>query len=120
VLQADGGTRTAAITGSFVALVEALRRLRRLGQVGELPLRDFVAATSVGRVGGKVLLDLAYDEDSTAEVDMNVVGAEDGTLIEVQGTAEKGTFDRKQLDAMIDLATIGIKELAAAQRKVVG
>ncbi len=120
VLQADGGTRTAAITGSFVALVEALRRLRRLGQVGELPLRDFVAATSVGRVNGKVLLDLAYDEDSTAEVDMNVVKTGGGRFIEVQGTAETTPFDDTELAELLAMANKGIAELVALQKKVLG
>ena len=120
VLQADGGTRTAAITGSFVALVEALRRLRRLGQVGELPLRDFVAATSVGRVNGKVLLDLAYDEDSTAEVDMNVVKTGAGRFVELQGTAEATPFEDAELADLLALANKGIGELIAAQKKVLG
>ena len=121
VLCADGGTRVASITGAWIALALAIGKLVETGKLKDRSaLRPPVAAVSVGIVGGEVVLDLPYLEDSTAEVDMNVVGAEDGTLIEVQGTAEKGTFDRKQLDAMIDLATIGIKELAAAQRKVVG
>jgi ribonuclease PH len=114
VLQADGGTRVASITGAWVALA--------LARDGALPdmraLRPPVCAVSVGVVDGEVVLDLPYVEDSKAEVDMNVVGAEDGSLIEVQGTAEHGTFDRKQLDAMLDLATAGIRELAAAQRRI--
>jgi len=120
VIQADGGTRCASITGAFVALVLALGKIKDAGQLKSIPVSDYVAATSVGIVAGMPLLDLAYEEDSKADVDMNVVGGEDGTLIEVQGTAERGTFDRKQLDAMLDLASVGIKALAAAQRKVIG
>ena len=119
VLQADGGTRVASITGAWVALALAIDKLVAAGTLADArALRPPVAAVSVGVVGGEVVLDLPYVEDSKAEVDMNVVGGEDGTLIEVQGTAEKGTFDRKQLDAMLDLAAIGIRELAVAQRKV--
>ena len=117
VLCADGGTRVTSITGAWIAVALAIQKLG-LGDTGAL--KPPVAAVSVGIVGGEVVLDLPYLEDSKAEVDMNVVGSEDGTLIEVQGTAEKGTFDRKQLDAMLDLATAGIKELAAAQRAIAG
>ena len=121
VLCADGGTRVASITGAWVALALAIGKLVRDKALPDMrALRPPVAAVSVGVVNGKVVLDLPYLEDSNAEVDMNVVGAEDGTLIEVQGTAEQGTFDRKQLDAMLDLASLGIRELAAAQRKVAG
>ncbi len=121
VLQADGGTRVASITGAWVALALAIDKLVAQGKLPDARgLRPPVAAVSVGVVNGEVVLDLPYVEDSKADVDMNVVGTEDGTLIEVQGTAEHGTFDRKQLDAMLDLAGIGLRELAAAQRKVVG
>jgi ribonuclease PH len=121
VLCADGGTRVASITGAWIALAFAIRRLVASGKLADPgALRPPVAAVSVGVVGGEVVIDLPYLEDSQAEVDMNVVGSEDGTLIEVQGTAEHGTFDRKQLDAMLDLATIGIRQLVAAQRAVVG
>jgi ribonuclease PH len=116
VLCADGGTRVTSITGAWIAVALAIQKL---GLEGTGALKPPVAAVSVGIVGGEVVLDLPYLEDSKAEVDMNVVGSEDGTLIEVQGTAEKGTFDRKQLDAMLDLATAGIKQLAAAQRAIV-
>jgi ribonuclease PH len=116
VLCADGGTRVTSITGAWIAVALAIQKL---GLEGIGALKPPVAAVSVGIVGGEVVLDLPYLEDSQAEVDMNVVGSEDGTLIEVQGTAEKGTFDRKQLDAMIDLASAGIKQLAAAQRAIV-
>ncbi len=121
VLSADGGTRVASITGAWVAQALAVDKLVAGGKLAtRAALRPPVAAVSVGVVNGEVVLDLPYVEDSKADVDMNVVGTEDGTLIEVQGTAEHGTFDRKQLDAMLDLATVGIKELAAAQRKVAG
>ncbi|MGE0870094.1 MAG: ribonuclease PH [Kofleriaceae bacterium] len=120
VLSADGGTRVASITGAWVALALAIEKLVAAGKLRDRSaLKPPVAAVSVGVVGGEVVLDLPYVEDSKADVDMNVVGTEDGTLIEVQGTAEHGTFDRKQLDAMLDLATIGIRQLAAAQRQVV-
>ncbi|MEO8707021.1 MAG: ribonuclease PH [Kofleriaceae bacterium] len=119
VLSADGGTRVASITGAWVALALAIAKLVRDGALPDMrALKPPVAAVSVGVVGGEVVLDLPYIEDSKADVDMNVVGTEDGTLIEVQGTAEHGTFDRKQLDAMLDLATIGLKQLAQAQRAI--
>jgi ribonuclease PH len=120
VLQADGGTRTAAITGSFVALVEALRHLKRKGAFGDLPLRDFVAATSVGKVGGQIYLDLKYDEDSTAEVDMNIVKTGRGQFVEVQGTAEAAPFSQEDLDALMAAAEQGIQELVAIQKKALG
>jgi ribonuclease PH len=120
VISADGGTRVASITGAWIALAFAIHKLAATGRLPDTrALRPPVAAVSVGIVGGEVVLDLAYTEDSAAEVDMNVVGSEDGSLIEVQGTAEHGAFDRKQLDAMLDLATGGIRELAAAQRRVI-
>ncbi|HSC29372.1 MAG TPA: ribonuclease PH [Vicinamibacterales bacterium] len=120
VIQADGGTRTASITGGFVALVLALQRLRDLGHVKGVPVQDFVAATSVGVVSGVPMLDLAYDEDSRADVDMNIVKTGDGRFIEVQGTAEGPPFERKALDDLMDLADDGIRELVALQRSVVG
>jgi ribonuclease PH len=119
VLQADGGTRTASICGGYLALHDAISRLVQSGTIKKHPISERCAAVSVGIVNGEAALDLPYVEDSTAEVDMNVVGNESGALIEVQGTAEHGTFDRKQLDAMLDLATVGIRRLAAAQRQVV-
>jgi len=120
VLSADGGTRVASITGAWVACALAIHKLVAAGQLPDMrALRPPVAAVSVGIVGGNVVLDLPYAEDSKADVDMNVVGGEDGALIEVQGTAEHGTFDRRQLDAMLDLAAQGIRELAKAQRDVV-
>jgi ribonuclease PH len=120
VIQADGGTRTAAITGAFVALVLAFERLRAQGAITKLPITDYVAATSVGVVGGTPLLDLAYDEDSRAEVDMNVVKTSDGRFIEVQGTAETKPFDRASLDMLLSLADEGIQQLIAKQRETVG
>jgi ribonuclease PH len=115
VLQADGGTRTAAITGACTALAIALGKLVEAGTLKESPLKQMVAATSVGVVDGAVLLDLAYEEDSRAEVDMNVVMTADGGLVETQATAEKGTYTRAQLDQMLDVAAKGIGELLAAQ-----
>jgi ribonuclease PH len=120
VIQADGGTRTASITGGFVALVLALQRMRELAIIRDLPILDYVAATSVGIVDGTALLDLAYDEDSKAEVDMNFVKTGDGRFIELQGTAEGQPFDKRALDALMDLADGGIKELIAMQKSVVG
>ncbi len=120
VIQADGGTRTAAITGAFVALVLALDRLRTQGALKSIPVTDYVAATSVGIVQDTPLLDLAYEEDSAAEVDMNIVKTGGGKFIEVQGTAETQPFDRAALDALLDLADKGIAELIAKQRAIVG
>jgi ribonuclease PH len=120
VIQADGGTRTASITGAFVALVLALRRLQEQGALERVPVRDYVAATSVGVVGGVPLLDLAYDEDSRAEVDMNVVRTGAGQFVEVQGTAESEPFDRAALEKLLDLAGEGIERLIDLQREIVG
>jgi ribonuclease PH len=120
VIQADGGTRTAAITGGFVALVIALERLRSQAAIARVPITDYVAATSVGIVQGTPLLDLAYDEDSRAEVDMNVVKTSDGRFIELQGTAETKPFDRASLDTLLALADRGINDLIAKQREIVG
>ena len=120
VLQADGGTRTAAITGGFVALVLALEKLRERGAIPRVPVTDYVAATSVGIVAGEALLDLPYEEDSRAEVDMNVVKTSDGRFIELQGTAETKPFARDVLDALLALADKGITDLIAQQREIVG
>jgi len=120
VLQADGGTRTASITGGFVAMVLAMQRLRASGALKSLPVQDHVAATSVGVVDGVPLLDLAYDEDSRAEVDMNIVKTGDGRFIEVQGTAEGPPFERRALDDLMELAEAGIRELVALQRSIIG
>ncbi len=118
VIQADGGTRTAAITGAAVALGLALNALVKAGTLKSSPLKQLVAATSVGIVDGEALLDLCYEEDSQAEVDMNVVMTADGGLVETQATAEKGSFSRAQLNGLIDLAETGMKEIFAAQRMV--
>jgi ribonuclease PH len=116
VLQADGGTRTAAITGAYVALAAAMGKLVADGTYPKLPIKCPVAATSVGIVGGVPLLDLAYDEDSTADVDFNVVMTGEGKFVEVQGTAEKGAFDRDQMDQLLALADKGIRDSIVAQR----
>ena len=118
VLQADGGTRTAAITGACVALALAINKLVAAGTLKTSPLRQMVAATSVGIVDGNILLDLAYEEDSRATVDMNVVMLADGGLVETQATAEKDSYSRKQLSAMLDYAEKGIHELLAAQQAI--
>src|SRR6202453_2431017 len=118
VLQADGGTRTAAITGACVALALALGKLVAAGTLKTSPLRQMVAATSVGIVDGNVLLDLCYEEDSRATVDMNVVMLADGGLVETQATAEKDSYTRTQLNQMLDLAEKGIHDLLATQRAI--
>jgi ribonuclease PH len=120
VIQADGGTRTASITGGFIALVDALRPLIAEGKLAKLPLKDFVAATSVGRCGSEAFLDLCYEEDSKAEVDMNVVGTGSGDLVEVQATAEHKPFSKAELDALLALAAKGVKELIDLQKKELG
>ncbi len=119
VLQADGGTRTAAITGGWVALALAVRAVRQERKLAQDPMRRHVAAVSVGIVDGSVRLDLDYDEDSTAEVDMNVVATGDGQLVEVQGTAEGKPFRRADLDRMLDAAIGGVLELKAVQEAAV-
>jgi ribonuclease PH len=118
VIQADGGTRTASITGAWVALALACRRLEREGLVTRNPVVQSVAAVSVGLVDGRPLLDLAYEEDSRAEVDMNVVMTGAGEYVELQGTGEGGTFRRTQLDLLADLAWKGIQRLLEAQKRV--
>lgn len=120
VIQADGGTRTASITGSFIALADAFRFMKERGMFGKLPLRDFVAAVSVGMVDGEAALDLNYDEDSSAEVDMNMVMTGKGAFVEVQGTAETMPFTRQEMEKMTSLAEDGIKALVARQRELVG
>src|SRR6266446_3836487 len=120
VIQADGGTRTASITGAFVALALAIETLRDREVLKTVPLTDYVAATSVGIVDGEPLLDLAYEDDSRAEVDMNIVKTGDGRFVEVQGTAEAIPFGRDALNRLLDLADLGIKRLVAKQREIVG
>lgn len=117
VVQADGGTRTASITGSFIALFDAVSVLEERENKKNL-LHDFVAATSVGIIGSELLLDLNYEEDSQADVDMNVIMTGSGELIEVQGTAERSPFSRKEMDSLIDLAEKGIKELISMQKRI--
>ena len=118
VLQADGGTRTAAITGAYIAMSAALRQLVKFGALKRSPVRDFVAATSVGIIGGVPMLDLCYQEDSCADVDMNVVMTGSGRYVEVQATAEKIAFDESQLQTLLALARRGIEELVAVQEKL--
>jgi len=118
VLQADGGTRTASITGAYIALSAALRKMVKFGTLKKSPLRDFVAATSVGIVGGVPMLDLCYQEDSQAEVDMNVVMTGAGQFVELQATAEKTPFDDQQFASLIALARAGIQQLVAAQKSL--
>ena len=119
VIQADGGTRCAAITGAWIAVHDALAVWKDAGKVASIPLLGHVAATSVGLVDGQMLLDLDYSEDSVAEVDMNVVMDDKGRFIEVQGTGEQIPFDRARLDAMLDLAGAGIERLVSVQRAIV-
>ena len=119
VMQADGGTRAAAVTGGFVALADSVHLLREQGKIKEDPLSDYVGAISVGIVEGRILLDLSYAEDSIAEVDMNVVMTGAGRFVEVQGTGEECPFSREQLDAMLTLAAQGIQDLVHLQRRLV-
>ena len=118
VIQADGGTRTASITGSFIALADALNKLKKQGQICAVPLKDFVAATSVGMVNGNLLLDLTYEEDSNADVDMNIVMTGKEEFIEIQGTSERKTFNKPQMDKLLELAKKGIGELIDTQRNL--
>jgi len=120
VIQADGGTRTASITGAFVALVDLFKRLRQDGVIKEIPVSDYLSAISVGIVDNQILLDLEYEEDSRAEVDMNYVMTGSGLFIEVQGTAERDPFTKEQLDLMIELAARGIQKIIEKQREIVG
>jgi ribonuclease PH len=117
VIQADGGTRAASITGAYVALVDAFRKMVRNGVIEKVPIKDSVAAISVGKVEGEVLLDLNYDEDSRAEVDMNVAMTGDGKFVEVQGTAEEAVFTKRELDELTKMAQKGIRELTRIQKK---
>jgi ribonuclease PH len=120
VISADGGTRTASITGAFVALALAFEKMRERNLIQTIPIVDYVAATSVGIVDGEPLLDLAYEDDSRAEVDMNIVKTGDGRFIEVQGTAEAIPFGRPALNQLLDLADLGIAQLIEKQRQIVG
>lgn len=120
VLQADGGTRTASITGAYVALADAIAVLKERGVVPGEPLLKPVAAVSVGIVDGRVSLDLPYEEDSRAEVDLNVVMQEGGNFVEIQGTGEQGLFGRKELNEMLDVAELGLNSLIDAQKAALG
>ncbi len=118
VIQADGGTRTASITGSFISLCDAFNKLKKDGLMNRIPVRDFVAATSVGILNTELLLDLNYEEDSKADVDMNIVMTGKGEFIEIQGTAERKTFNNDQMDKLLALAKKGIGELVDIQRNL--
>lgn len=118
VIQGDGGTRTASITGSFIALADALTKLKKDGLFDKIPLKDSVAAISVGIKDGNLLLDLTYEEDSQADVDMNIIMTGSGEFIEIQGTAERKTFKKEDMDGMFSLAKKGIGELAEIQRSL--
>jgi ribonuclease PH len=117
VIQADGGTRTASITGAYVALMDAFRKMVQSGMIESIPVRDSVAAISVGRGEGEDMLDLNYEEDSKAQVDMNVVMTGSGSFVEIQGTAEGGAFTKKEMDGLIKVAQNGIKILTRIQKK---
>jgi ribonuclease PH len=119
VLDADGGTRCASISGASVALQMAFKSMLKKGEISEFPIIEHVAAVSVGMVDGTPILDLDYNEDSSAGVDMNVVMTESGKLVEVQGTAEGQTFSRQEMDAMLDLAEIGIQQIIALQKQAI-
>ncbi len=118
VIQADGGTRTASITCAYVVLMDAIKKLMKSGELEENPVREAIAAISVGKINGELVLDLCYEEDSEAEVDMNVVMTESGNIVEIQGTAEKSTFSRDELMKLLDLAESGIKQLIQIQKNV--
>lgn len=120
IIQADGGTRTASITGAYVALVDALNKLLKDKHINKMPLQDFAAATSVGRVKGELMLDLCYVEDSMAEVDMNIVMTGRGNFIEIQGTGEEASYTREEVNGMLDLAGSGIERLISYQKEVLG
>jgi len=120
VIQADGGTRTASITGGFVALVDLFKQMQRTGIIERIPINDFVSAISVGIVDNEVVLDLEYEEDSRAEVDMNFVMTGSGLFIEVQGTAEQEPFNKEQLDKMTELAAVGIRKITTRQKEITG
>ncbi|MBE6051199.1 MAG: ribonuclease PH [Clostridium sp.] len=118
VIQADGGTRTSAISGAFVAMVDAVNKLHKHRPFKIYPIRSFVAATSVGVVNGEKLLDLCYEEDSNAKVDMNIIMTDEGGIVEVQGTGEESPFNRSELNELLDLGEKGIKQMIQAQKDV--
>lgn len=118
VIQADGGTRTASISGAFIALNKAVKKMMERGDIKENPITEGVAAVSLGLVGGELLLDLNYEEDSSAQVDMNLVGTVSGKVIEIQGTAEESPFEREKVSEMLDLGFRGLEVIFAAQAKI--
>lgn len=120
VIQADGGTRTASVTGAFVALVDLFKKMRNNGLIKKMPVSDFLSAVSVGIIDNEIMLDLEYEEDSRAEVDMNFVMTGSGNFIEVQGTAERVPFSKDQMDKMIQMATNGIMSLIKCQKGILG
>ncbi len=120
VIQADGGTRTASITGAFIALADAFAVLKRKNLIKKRPLMDYLAAISVGKVGGQIMVDLAYEEDSLAEVDMNMVMTGRGRYVELQGTAERAPFEKKDLDEFVAVGWRAIQDLVALQKELVG
>ncbi len=120
VIQADGGTRTASITGSFIALADAVGVLKKKDLLKVNPLTDYLAAISIGKVGGQVMVDLAYEEDSHAEVDLNLVMTGAGQYVEVQGTAERTPFNKKDMDEFLDLGWVAIRELVDVQKSLIG
>ena len=120
VIQADGGTRTAAITGSFIALADAFATLKAKNRINQCPLLDYLAAISVGKVDGEILLDLAYNEDSQADVDMNLVMTGNGRIVEVQGTAEQTPFSKQDMDDFLALGWSGIQDLIKIQKELIG
>jgi ribonuclease PH len=120
VIQADGGTRTASVTGAFVALVDLCKKMRHDGLIEQMPVRDFLSAVSVGIVDNEIMLDLEYEEDSRADVDMNFVMTGSGNFIEVQGTAERDPFSRDQMDRMTKMAVSGIMSLIQRQKEILG
>ncbi len=120
VIQADGGTRTASITGAFIALADAFTVLKRRNLIKKRPLTDYLAAISVGKVGGQIMVDLAYEEDSLAEVDMNLVMTGRGRYVELQGTAERAPFEKKDLDEFVAVGWKAIQDLVALQKELVG
>ncbi len=120
VIQADGGTRTASITGAFVALVEACHWMLEQKLIEKFPIADFIAATSVGKIDNEIILDLCYEEDSTAEVDMNIVMTGGGEFVEIQGSGEKSSFSREEVNYMLDLAQQGIMQLIEYQKNALG
>jgi len=120
VIQADGGTRTASITGAFIALADAFAVLKRRHLIKKRPLTDYLAAISIGKVGGQIMVDLAYEEDALAEVDLNLVMTGRGRYVEVQGTAERAPFEKKDLDEFVALGWKAIQDLVALQKELVG